>query len=176
MSDFVLNIHLFDSTYHQLYTSVPVNMNLVLPDYLYDDRTPLGADTYELKGKSVNHLRQVEAHYAVTTAMVAAVKLSYLLSPPMSASAMQSLPMFGSIPTWNIYTPPPSPGLLGLRALINHSDDPWGRSLTSYGEWNMSPTSEPECKCDIRMLMSAEHPAGCPWMIWKKSQPKVDKK
>lgn len=31
--------------------------------------------------------------------------------------------------------------------------------------------SEPECHCDIRVLMSQEHPAGCAWMQWRKRQP-----
>lgn len=169
MSDFVLNIHLFDSAYHQLYTSIPVHRNLVLPDYLYDDQTPLGADTYELKGKSVNHLQQVEAHYAVTVAMVAAVKLSYLLSPPMSAVAMQSLSGFGSMPNWQIYTPPP-PQIFNI---IPPSDISWKRIGDSMAV--RFGTGEPECLCDMRTLMSQEHPAGCQWLQWKKAQRKDTK-
>lgn len=184
MSEFVTKIHLFDSLYQQKWDSIDVNMNIDLPTYIDDDRPQCQIVTsYELKGRSINHLRQVEAQYALIhpTPGVQRTGLSWLLAPPMMGIGSwmpPPIPGFGSVP-FGLYPPtlPPAPPPTAAVAMQSLMNSGWSILKAKHSDpWNMGleepSASEPECHCDIRMLMSAEHPAGCPWMIWKKGQKK----
>lgn len=142
--DYVTKIHLFDDTYQSHEEAIDINTNLDLPEFIGEDRPHRTPASYTLKGRSINHLQQVEAHYAQYIPRTAD------LCVPISA-----------------LIPPPRPPLNMYAGYWTAFPDNTSTDTTTA----MTSTSvEPECYCDMRTLMSQEHPAGCRWLQWKRGR------
>lgn len=177
MSDFVTQIHLFDTMYQTKLDSIDVNQQITVPQFLDDDRPHCQSImTYELKSRTFSHNGRVEAQYALCIPKAGTLRtaFSYLLS--LGSHLVYS--GIAGIPSQAIVYSAPTPPVAQFPISVIPSGM-WSFDLSGYGDtpstkWKPS-ASEPDCHCDMRMLMSAEHPAGCPWMVWKRTQKKDPK-
>lgn len=189
-SEYVHEIRLQNSLGH--WCDVQVDMDIELPNILYVDSKlapyPAFPGYFKLQARHCSPAPVTIRAAHQTTAMYCqyaigfgelSICLNFLMYPHTAMPVLSGIgnwsPLIStgampiSFPTPGYQTVAIPPGALaGLDRLTNKGADPWGRSIA---EWN----PEPECHCDMRTLMSVEHPAGCAWMVWKRAQRRATK-
>lgn len=189
-SEYVHEIRLQNSLGH--WCDVPVCMDIELPDILYVDSKlapyPAFPGYFKLQARhcspapvTIRAAHQTTAMYHQYAIGIGefATCLNYLMYPstgmmwmsPQSVTYSPSSagPLFPTLPSLNarLYPGTSSPSIVMIdpAAFENMQDTFRGATLST----------EPDCYCDIRALMSADHPAHCAWMVWKQAQRKEKK-
>ncbi len=86
--------------------------------------------------------------------------ITVILNPAQPYPDIDDVAKFTS---FNIYG-----GWIPGSGVIN-PDPPTPPNVNTLQVLGLDKPFEPECNCDMRSLMSGPHPAGCPWLQWKRT-------